>query len=228
MKKRSKTYRKSLSLLPDGKPVAPSEAVSLLKQFCRQNESVDVAIRLNVDTRKQDQNIRGTIVLPKGIGKTQRVLVFAKGEKIKEAEDAGADFVGGVELIQKVEGGWLDFDVAIAAPDMMKDVSKLGKLLGPRGLMPNAKTGTVTFDIANTVKEYKAGRVEYRAEKAGIVHSTIGKGNFSEPDLLENLNALMSVLVRAKPASVKGQYIKSVYISSTFSPSVRIDHSVYL
>lgn len=205
----------------------PKSALEKIKSVAKPNESFDIAVRLGVNTRKADQNIRGTTVLPKGTGKTPRVLVFAKGEKIREAEAAAADYAGGPDLIEKIKGGWLDFDVAIATPDMMKDVAQLGKILGTRGLMPNPKSGTVSFDITGTVKEFKAGKVEYRADKTGIVHSTIGRASFSVDDLLENLMHLMSVLVKARPASLKGQYIKSVYVSTTQSPSVKLDPAAF-
>ncbi len=187
------------------------------------NESVDVAIRLAVDPRKADQMVRGTVLLPHGTGKTIRVLVFAKGQKEKEGSDAGADYSGGDELIEKISGGWLEFDKAIATPDMMSSVGKLGKILGPRGLMPNPKVGTVTFDIEKAVKEIKSGKVEFKVEKAGIVHVAVGKVSFGVEKLLENIKALLEVIIRAKPATSKGVYLKSIALSTTMGPGVKID-----
>ena len=188
------------------------------------NESVDVAVRLGVDPRKADQNIRGSVVLPKGTGKKFRILVFAKGEKEKEANDAGAEFVGGEDLVKKVQGGWVDFDRVVATPDMMASVGKLGRVLGPRGLMPNPKTGTVTFEIKKAIEAIQAGKVDFRVDKVGIVHASIGKTSFSSGDLAENLNALMSALVRMKPASSKGAYVNGVSLSSTMGVGVKVDY----
>lgn len=201
------------------------EGLELMKQtsFARFDGSVDVAIRLGVDPRHADQMVRGAVVLPHGTGKGIRVLVFAKGEKAKEAEEAGADFVGDQELIAKIQGGWLDFDKAIATPDMMRFVGRLGRVLGPRGMMPNPKVGTVTMDVAKAVSEMKAGRVEFRVEKAGIVHAPIGRVSFSVDNLAENFTMLMDTLLRLKPASAKGQYVRSVTLSSTMSPGVKLD-----
>ena len=187
------------------------------------DETVDVAVRLGVNPAHADQMVRGSVVLPNGLGKTVRVLVFAKGDKEKEALEAGADLVGNDEIIEKIKGGWLDFDRVIATPDMMGAVGKIAKILGPRGLMPNPKVGTVTFDIANAVKELKAGKVEFRVEKAGIVHSPVGKLSFGAEKLGENLNALLEIIIKLKPASSKGTYIKSIAISSTMGAGVRID-----
>jgi large subunit ribosomal protein L1 len=187
------------------------------------DESVDVAIRLSVDPRKADQMVRGTVLLPHGTGKAVRVLAFAKGEKEKEALDAGADFAGGDELVEKISGGWLEFDKAIATPDMMSSVGKLGKILGPRGLMPNPKVGTVTFDVGKAVKEVKSGKVEFRVEKAGIVHVAVGKVSFGVEKLLENIGALLDVIIRAKPPTSKGVYLKSIALSTTMGPGVKID-----
>jgi len=186
------------------------------------DESVDVAIKLGVDPRKADQNIRGSVVLPKGTGKKFRVLVFAKGEKEKEARDAGAEAVGGDDLVDKIQKGWMEFDRVVATPDMMGQVGKLGKVLGPRGLMPNPKTGTVTFDIKQAVESIQAGKVDYRVDKAGIVHASLGKASFSLEDLEENFNSLMAALVKAKPASSKGGYVKGVSVSTTMGVGVRI------
>jgi len=187
------------------------------------DETVDAAVRLGVNPAHADQMVRGSVVLPNGLGKTVRVLVFAKGDKEKEALDAGADLVGNDEIIEKIKGGWLDFDRVIATPDMMGSVGKIAKILGPRGLMPNPKVGTVTFDIANAVKELKAGKVEFRVEKAGIIHSPVGKVSFGAEKLSENVNALLEIIIKLKPASSKGTYIKSIAISSTMGAGVRID-----
>jgi large subunit ribosomal protein L1 len=187
------------------------------------DETVDAAVRLGVNPAHADQMVRGSVVLPNGLGKTVRVLVFAKGDKEKEALEAGADLVGSDEIIEKIKGGWLDFDRVIATPDMMGSVGKIAKILGPRGLMPNPKVGTVTFDLANAVKELKAGKVEFRVEKAGIVHSPVGKLSFGAEKLSENINALLEIIIKLKPASSKGTYIKSIAISSTMGAGVRID-----
>ena len=187
------------------------------------DESVDMAIRLGVNPKHADQMVRGTIVLPHGVGKSVKVLVFAKGEKEKEAQEAGADFVGAEDLVEKITGGWTDFDKAIATPDLMGTVGKLGKILGPRGLMPNPKVGTVTFDVGRAIKELKAGRVEFKVDKSGIVHTTVGKVSFDIEKLKENVLALMDVIIRAKPASSKGTYLKSVAISTTMGPGVKLD-----
>ena len=191
--------------------------------YAKFDEGVDQAIRLGVDPKKPDQMVRGTVVLPNGIGKKVRVLVFAKGQKEKEAQDAGADYVGAEDLVEKIGQGWLDFDKAIATPDMMGTVSKLGKVLGPRGLMPNPKVGTVTFDVGKAVKEIKAGKVEFRVEKAGIVHVPVGKASFGFDRLLENIKALLEVILRVKPPTSKGIYLRSITLSSTMGPGVKID-----
>jgi len=191
--------------------------------YAKFDEGVDLAIRLGVDPKKPDQMVRGTVVLPNGIGKKVRVLVFAKGQKEKEAQDAGADYVGAEDLVEKIGQGWLDFDKAIATPDMMGTVSKLGKVLGPRGLMPNPKVGTVTFDVGKAVKEIKAGKVEFRVEKAGIVHVPVGKASFGFDRLLENIKALLEVILRVKPPTSKGIYLRSITLSSTMGPGVKID-----
>ncbi len=191
--------------------------------YAKFDEGVDLSIRLGVDPKKADQMVRGTVVLPHGIGKKVRVLVFAKGQKEKEALDAGADYVGAEDLIEKVSQGWLDFDKAIATPDMMGTVSKLGKILGPRGLMPNPKVGTVTFDVARAVKEIKAGKVEFKVDKAGILHVPVGKVSFGFDRLFENVRALLEVIVRAKPPTSKGTYLRSITLSTTMGPGVKID-----
>jgi large subunit ribosomal protein L1 len=203
------------------------EALELIKKssFVKFDESVDMSIRLGVDPRKADQMVRGAVVLPNGLGKSVRVLVFAKGEKAQEAEAAGADFVGGDELAEKIQGGWFDFDTAIAAPDMMGVVGKIGRLLGPRGLMPNPKVGTVTMDIARAVEEAKSGKIEYRVEKAGIVHAPVGRVSFEVDKLRENVLSLVDVLVKAKPSSAKGTYLKKVSISSTMGAGINLDVS---
>jgi large subunit ribosomal protein L1 len=187
------------------------------------DETIELAVRLGVDPRQADQNVRGTVVLPNGTGKTSRVLVFAKGEKEREATEAGADFVGGEDLVKKISEGWLDFDKAVATPDMMGLVGKIGKILGPRGLMPNPKVGTVTFDVGKAVSELKAGKVEFRVEKAGIVHVPIGKKSFGTDKLLENARALIDSLVKAKPAAAKGNYMRSMAVSSTLGPGIEVD-----
>ena len=225
MAKLTKRQRETAALVDADKLYEPGEAIALIKQAARAkfNETIDVAVRLGVDPRHSDQMVRGAVVLPNGTGRTARVAVFAKGAKVKEAQEAGADFVGGDELIEKVQGGWLDFDTAVATPDMMAAVGRLGRLLGPRGLMPNPKTGTVTFDVKNAVNEIKAGKVEFRTEKAGIVHAPIGKASFSDEALEANFTTLLDALVKAKPQASKGQYIRSVTISSTMGPGVHVN-----
>lgn len=201
------------------------EAIRLVTEtsHARFDETLDIAIRLGVNPRKADQMVRGTVVLPHGTGKTSRVVVLAKGEKAKEAEDAGADFVGAEDLIEKIQGGWLEFDNAVATPDMMGQVGKLGKILGPRGLMPNPKVGTVTFDVARAVTEIKGGKVEFRVEKAGIVHAPLGRISFGVDKLIENARALLDVVMRAKPPTSKGVYLKGIALSSTMGPGIKID-----
>ncbi len=201
------------------------EAVSLLKElaFANFDESVDIAVRLGVDPKHADQMVRGAVVLPHGTGKTNRVLVFAKGEKVSEAETAGADFVGGDDFVAKINEGWLEFDTVIATPDMMGQVGRLGRVLGPRGLMPNPKVGTVTFDVEKAVREAKAGKVEFRVEKAGIVHAQVGKRSFGESELAGNVRSLVGALVKAKPAAAKGTYLRSITLSSTMGPGIKID-----
>ncbi len=201
------------------------EALDLLKQgaFAKFDESVDISVRLGVDSRKADQMIRGAVVLPNGLGKDVRVLVFAKGEKAQEAEAAGADYVGGDDLVEKIQGGWFDFDTAIASPDMMGVVGKIGRLLGPRGLMPNPKVGTVTMDVGRAVQEAKSGKIEYRVEKAGIIHAPVGKVSFNAEKLRENILSLLDVLNKAKPSAAKGTYLKKITISSTMGPGINLD-----
>jgi large subunit ribosomal protein L1 len=227
MAKKGKKYLEAAKLVERTKTYAITEAVELVKKtsFTKFDASVEVAFRLGVDPKKADQQIRGAVVLPNGTGKTQKVLVFAKGEKAKEAEAAGADYVGDTEYINKISGGWFDFDVIVATPDMMGEVGKLGRTLGPKGLMPNPKTGTVTFDVAKAVGEIKAGKVEYRVDKAGNVHVPIGKVSFEDEKLIENFNTIFNTMVRIKPAAAKGTYMKNVAITSTMGPSVKVDAS---
>lgn len=208
-----------------GREYSLEEAISLVKEssYATFDEAIDLAVNLGIDPRKSEQMVRGMVVLPHGIGKKVRVLVFAKGEKEKEAVDAGADFVGAEDLVEKISKGWLDFDKAVATPDIMGIVGKLGKILGPRGLMPNPKLGTVTFDIARAVKEIKAGKVEYKAEKAGIVHIPVGKVSFDTKKLLDNAKTVIESIVKAKPATSKGKYLKKLSISSTMGPGITVD-----
>ncbi|HLR09185.1 MAG TPA: 50S ribosomal protein L1 [Bacillota bacterium] len=229
-KKKSKRYMQALERIDRTKAYDINEAVELLKEMSKANfdETVEVAFRLGVDPKKADQQIRGAIVLPHGTGKTQRVLVFAKGEKVKEAEDAGADYVGDQDLINQINQGWLDFDVVVATPDMMAEVGKLGRILGPKGLMPNPKTGTVTFDVGKAVQEIKAGKVEYRVDKSANVHVPIGKISFDNAKLVENFEAIVDTIVKAKPQSSKGTYMKNVTITSTMGPGIRVDVSDYI
>jgi large subunit ribosomal protein L1 len=225
MGKRSKIYLEERKKIDRTTKYDLDSGLKLLKESARAkfNESVDMAIRLGVNPKHADQMVRGTVSLPHGVGKMVKVLVFAKGEKEKEAQEAGADFVGADDLAEKITSGWTDFDKAIATPDMMGMVGKLGKILGPRGLMPNPKVGTVTFDVGKAVKELKAGRVEFKVEKTGIVHTTVGKVSFEEGKLKENVLALMEVIIRAKPASSKGTYLKSIAISTTMGPGIKLD-----
>jgi large subunit ribosomal protein L1 len=208
-----------------GKEYSLEEAITLVKDasYTKFDETVDLALNLGVDPKKSDQMVRGTVVLPHGMGKKVKVLVFAKGEKEKEARDAGADFVGAEDMVEKIQKGWLDFDNAVATPDIMGLVGKLGKILGPRGLMPNPKLGTVTFDVAKAVKEIKAGKVEYKTEKAGIIHVPIGKVSFDAEKLLDNARVIIDAVVKAKPGTSKGKYLKKMAISSTMGPGVRVD-----
>lgn len=225
MAKAGKRYVDSIARVEKGRLYEPEEALALIRELshAKFTETVDVAVRLGVDPRHSDQVVRGAVVLPHGTGRTQRVVVFAKGDPAKEAEDAGADFVGAEELAEKIQGGWTDFDVAVATPDMMAVVGRLGKILGPRGLMPNPKTGTVTFDVKNAIGEIKAGKIEFRTERAGIVHAPIGKVTFEAEHLVQNLAALVDALVKAKPAGAKGTYIKTVTVSSTMGPGISIN-----
>jgi large subunit ribosomal protein L1 len=223
--KRSRRYRELRDRIDRTREYPPAEAVSTVKemQSAKFNEAVEVHIRLGVNVRHADQQVRGTMVLPNGLGREQTVAVFAQGDKAREAEAAGADVVGGEDLAERVSGGWTDFDVAIATPDMMPVVGKLGRILGPQGKMPNPKVGTVTEDVGRAVEQAKAGRIEYRTDRTGIVHLVIGRANFDERKLLENYAALIDEIVRAKPAAAKGRYIRSVTLSLTMSPGVHVD-----
>ena len=220
-----KNFRTAKDQVDRTKLYSIDEALALVKEtsFAKFDETVDVAVKLGVDPRKADQMVRGAVVLPNGLGKDIRVLVFAKGEKAQEAQTAGADHVGGDDLVEKIKEGWFDFDTAIATPDMMGTVGKIGKLLGPRGLMPNPKVGTVTFEVGRAVNDAKSGKVEYRVEKAGIVHAPVGKVSFDADRLKENLLSLMDALMKAKPSTAKGTYVKKISISSTMGPGVNID-----
>ncbi len=220
-----KKFNELAKLIDASKLYEPAEALELVKKTApaKFDETVDVAVRLGVDPKKQDQAVRGVVVLPHGTGKTKRVLVFAKGDKIKEAEAAGADYVGDQDMISKIQQGWFEFDVCVATPDMMSEVGKLGRILGGKGLMPNPKAGTVTFDVAKAVQEIKAGKIEYRLDKAGQIHAPVGKISFEADKLTENFKALIDSLVRAKPSTAKGVYLKSVAISSTMGPSIHIN-----
>lgn len=222
---RGKRFRSVSERVAKDKRYPLSEAVGLVKATAKAkfDETVEVAMRLGVDPKQSDQNIRGAVSLPHGIGKKIRVLVFAKGEKEKEATQAGADFVGSDELVEKIQKGWLGFDVTVATPDMMKEVGKLGKILGVKGLMPNPKLGTVTFDVAKAVREIKAGRIEYRVDKGGNVHAPVGKASFEESKLMENVQSFLAEVVKIRPASVKGQYIKGIALSTTMGPGIRVD-----
>ena len=229
MAKKSKKMQDALKKVDATKAYSLEEAVALAKEtnIAKFDATVEVAYRLNVDPKKADQQIRGAVVLPNGTGKTQSVLVFAKGEKAKEAEAAGADFVGEGDLAQKILGGWFDFDVVVATPDMMAEVGKLGRVLGPKGLMPNPKTGTVTMDVTKAIEEVKAGKVTYRVDKAGNIHVPIGKVSFDDAKLVENFKTIHDVLVKAKPAAAKGQYMKNISVTTTFGPGVHVDQNSF-
>ena len=224
MPKRGKKYLEMAKAVDRDRLYEPQEAIDLLKSIVKANydHTVEVAIRLGVDPRHADQQVRGTVILPHGTGKTARVLVFAKGEKAKEAEEAGADRVGAEDVIEEIQKGWLDFDVAVATPDMMGMVGRLGKILGPKGLMPNPKTGTVTMDVGKAVQEIKAGKVEYRVDKTGIVHVPIGKLSFTADQLFDNFRRLLGAVIKAKPSGAKGTYLRSITLSSTYSPGIKV------
>jgi large subunit ribosomal protein L1 len=223
--KRGKRYSAAMAKIEKTTVYEPADAMQVVKEGAgaKFDETVEVSVRLGIDVRHADQQVRGAVVLPHGTGKTRKVIVFAKGDKAQEALDAGADVVGEDDLVARIQEGWLDFEVAVATPDMMSKVGRLGKLLGPRGLMPNPKTGTVTMDLAKAINEIKAGKIEYRADKSGIVHAPIGKASFPAENLLDNYKTLMDTLMKAKPASAKGQYMKSVVASTTMGPGVKIN-----
>ena len=228
MKKRSKKYCEALKKVEKGKFYTKEEAVKLVKEtsVTSFDASIEIAMRLNLDTKKADQQLRGAIVLPKGTGKTTKVLVIAKGDQAKAAQEAGADYVGDTDMLEKIEKeNWFDFDTMIATPDMMPLLGKIGRVLGPRGLMPNPKTGTVTMDVEKAVNEVKAGRVEYRTDSFGNIHGIIGKVSFSEEDLLANLDAFVAAILKVKPATVKGEYVKNISISSTMGPGIKVENS---
>lgn len=229
MKKHGKKYRAATEKLEPGRKYNVDEAASKVKEiaFAKFDETVELTVWLGVDPRKADQLVRGTIVLPHGLGKSKTVLVIAQGEKIKEAEEAGADLIGGQDMVDKIKGGWLEFDAVIATPDMMRLVGGLGKILGPRGLMPNPKTGTVTFDVKTAVKETKAGKVEYRVDKTGVIHVPVGKVSFDAEKIRDNASSLLEAVLKAKPATAKGKYVKKVNLAATMSPGVLIDEAAY-
>ena len=229
MKKHGKKYRAALEKLEPGRKYNLETAIAKVKEIAsaKFDETVELTVWLGVDPRKADQLVRGTIVLPHGLGKSKTVLVIAQGDKIREAEEAGADIVGGEDVVTRIKGGWTDFDAVIATPDMMRLVGALGKVLGPRGLMPNPKTGTVTFDVANAIRETKAGKVEYRVDKTGVIHVGVGKVSFEADKLRDNTKALLDAVVKAKPATAKGKYVKKVNLASTMSPGVLLDEAAY-
>ncbi|HEU4714642.1 MAG TPA: 50S ribosomal protein L1 [Pyrinomonadaceae bacterium] len=229
MKKHGKKYRAALEKIEPGRKYDLATGVAKVKElsFAKFDETVELTVWLGVDPRKADQLVRGTLVLPHGIGKSKTVLVIAQGDKLREAEEAGADIVGGEDIVNRIKTGWTDFDAVISTPDMMRLVGGLGKILGPRGLMPNPKTGTVTFDVATAVKETKAGKVEYRVDKTGVIHVGVGKVSFDDDKLRENAKALLDAVVKAKPATAKGKYVKKVNLASTMSPGVLLDEAAY-
>jgi len=229
MAKKSKKMQEALKKVDATKAYSVEEAVALAKEtnIAKFDATVEVAYKLNVDPKKADQQIRGAVVLPNGTGKTQKVLVFAKGEKAKEAEAAGADYVGEADLAQKIQGGWFDFDVVVATPDMMATVGKLGRVLGPKGLMPNPKTGTVTMDVTKAVNEVKAGKVTYRVDKAGNIHVPIGKVSFEDDKLIENFKTIHETLLKAKPSAAKGQYMKNISVTTTFGPGIHVEQASF-
>jgi large subunit ribosomal protein L1 len=229
--KKGKKYLAALEKVEAGKKYTLEDAITKLKEiaFAKFDETVELTMWLGVDPRKADQLVRGTIVLPNGLGgKDKKVVVIAQGDKIREAEEAGADIVGGDELVEKIKGGWIDFDALIATPDMMGKVGQLGKILGPRGLMPNPKTGTVTMDVKTAIEETKAGKVEYRVDKTGVIHSPVGKVSFDDAKLLENTRVLISAVMKAKPTTAKGRYLKKINLAATMSPGVLLDELAYV
>ena len=228
MGKHGKKYEAAAKRRESARPYPLAEAVTLAAEaaFAKFDETLEIALRLGVDPKHADQMVRGTVVLPHGLGRSARVLVFAQGEKIREAEEAGADHVGGDELAKKIEGGWLDFEAVVATPDMMRVVGRLGKVLGPRGLMPNPKTGTVTADVSKAVREIKAGKVEFRVDKTGIIHAPFGKRSFGAEKLSENALALVNAIVKAKPPAAKGKFIRSATVSSTMGPGIKVDETL--
>jgi large subunit ribosomal protein L1 len=229
MKKHGKKFRAAEEKIEAGRKYTLEEGVSKVKEiaFAKFDETVELTMWLGVDPRKADQLVRGTVVLPHGLGKSKRVLVIAQGDKVREAEEAGADLVGGDEMVDKIKGGWLDFDAVIATPDMMRSVGQLGKVLGPRGLMPNPKTGTVTFDVATAVRETKAGKIEYRVDKTGVIHVPVGKVSFDADKIQDNARVLLDAVVKAKPSTAKGKYVKKVNLAATMSPGVLLDEAAY-
>src|SRR5213082_255348 len=229
MKKHGKKYRAAAEKMDAGRKYNLEEAVAKVKEiaFAKFDETVELTVWLGVDPPKADQLVRGTIVLPHGLGKSKTVLVIAQGDKIREAEEAGADLVGGEDMVNKIKGGWLGFDAVIATPDMMRLVGGLGKVLGPRGLMPNPKTGTVTFDVKTAVKETKAGKVEYRVDKTGVIHTAVGKVSFDEEKIVGNTRAIIEAVVKAKPSTAKGKYVKKVNLASTMSPGLLLDEAAF-
>jgi large subunit ribosomal protein L1 len=229
VKQHGKKYRAALEKIEPGRKYNLETAITKIKEiaFAKFDETVELTVWLGVDPRKADQLVRGTIVLPHGLGKSKTVLVIAQGDKIREAEEAGADIVGGEDIVTRIKGGWTDFDAVIATPDMMRLVGALGKILGPRGLMPNPKTGTVTFDVSTAIKETKAGKVEYRVDKTGVIHVGVGKVSFEPDKLRDNTKALLDAVVKAKPATAKGKYVKKVNLAATMSPGVLLDEALY-
>jgi large subunit ribosomal protein L1 len=230
MRKHGKKYRAALEKIEAGRKYTLQDGISKVKEvsFAKFDETVELTMWLGVDPRKADQLVRGTVVLPHGLGRSKTVLVIAQGEKIREAEEAGADFIGGEDMVDKIKGGWTDFDAVIATPDMMRSVGQLGKILGPRGLMPNPKTGTVTFDVRTAVQETKAGKVEYRVDKTGVIHVPVGKVSFEPDKLQDNTKVLIDAVVKAKPSTAKGKYVKKVNLASTMSPGVLLDEGDYV